>query len=79
MIIDERPLPKDAPEPYEPLKIILNHGIRKEFKTTTDVVTKVEPLNSKESDLLQVICVAMPIRTKSNLPDTSPPNSDCGT
>ncbi len=40
VIIDERPLPKDDPDPYTTLKIILNYGVRKEFQTTTDVVTK---------------------------------------
>ena len=59
VIIDERPLPRDAPDPYTPLKIILNHGIRQEFQATTDVVTKVEPLNSKQSDLLQAADVLM--------------------
>jgi hypothetical protein len=59
VIIDERPLPKKAPDPYTLLKIILNHGIRKEFQTSTDVVTEVEPLNSKQSDLLQAADVLM--------------------
>jgi hypothetical protein len=59
VIIDQRDLPRDNPDPYTPLKIILNHGIRKEFDTTTDVVTKVEPLNSKQSDLLQAADVLM--------------------
>jgi uncharacterized protein (TIGR03435 family) len=52
-------LPNDNTDPFTPLKIILNHGIRKEFQTTTDVVTKVEPLDSKKSDLLQAADVLM--------------------
>jgi hypothetical protein len=59
VIIDERALPADNPDPYTPLKIILNHGIRKEFKTTSDVVTRVEPLGSEKSDLLQAADVLM--------------------
>jgi hypothetical protein len=59
VIIDERPLPKDDPDPYTPLRIILNRGIRKQFHTTTDVVKNVEPLNSKQSDLLQAADVLM--------------------
>jgi hypothetical protein len=59
VIIDERPLPADNPDPYTPLKVILNHAIRRDFKGTTDIVTKVEPLDSKRSDLLQVADVLM--------------------
>lgn len=58
VIIDERDIP-GRKDPYTPLKIILNHGIRKTFQTTTDVVTKVEALNSKKSDLLQAADVLM--------------------
>jgi hypothetical protein len=56
VIIDERPVKGD---PYTPLKIILNHGIRKKFQATTDVVTKVESLGSERSDLLQAADVLM--------------------
>jgi hypothetical protein len=59
VIIDERTLPADNPDPYTALKIILNHGIRKKFQAATDVVTKVEPLASEKSDLLQVADVLM--------------------
>jgi hypothetical protein len=59
VIIDERYLYKDTTDPYTLLKILLNRGIRREFQTTTDVVTKVEPLNSKRSDLLQAADVLM--------------------
>ena len=59
VIIDDRTLPRDEQDPYTTLKIILNHGIRQEFQTTTDVVTKVEPLNSTQSDLLQAADVLM--------------------
>src|SRR3954471_20734049 len=56
VIIDERPVKGD---PYTPLKIILNHAIRRDFEATTDVVTRVDPLNSKQSDLLQAADVLM--------------------
>jgi hypothetical protein len=59
VIIDDRTLSKNTPDPYTPLKIILNRGIRKEFQLTTDVVTKVEPLGSDKSDLLQAADVLM--------------------
>jgi hypothetical protein len=56
VIIDERPVKGD---PYTVLKIVLNRGIRKEFKVTTDLVSRVEPLDSKKSDLLQLADVLM--------------------
>jgi hypothetical protein len=59
VIIDERPLPRDAGDPYTKLKFALNNGIRKELGATRDVVTKVHPLASEKSDLLQVADVLM--------------------
>src|ERR1044072_1342094 len=56
VIIDERQVKGD---PYTPLKIILNYGIRKQFNATTDVVTRIDPINSKESDILQAADVLM--------------------
>ncbi len=56
VIIDERPVKGD---PYTPLHIILNRGIRKEFGVDTDVVKRCEPLDSKKSDLLQAADVLM--------------------
>jgi hypothetical protein len=56
VIIDERKVKGD---PYTPLWIILNNGIRKEFGIDRDVVTKVEILDSKKSDLLQAADVLM--------------------
>lgn len=56
VIIDER---KAKGDPYTTLKIILNHAIRRDFKATTDVVTKVQALNSKQADLLQAADVLM--------------------
>jgi Protein of unknown function (DUF3800) len=56
VIIDERVIQGD---PYTPLKIILNYGIRKQFGVERDVVANVEPLDSKKSDLLQVADVLM--------------------
>jgi hypothetical protein len=56
VIIDERGIKGD---PYAKLKYALNNGIRKEFGVTRDVVTKVEPLDSMKSDLLQAADVLM--------------------
>jgi hypothetical protein len=56
VIIDERSVTGD---PYTTLKIILNHAMRRDFNATADVVTKVEPLGSKKSDLLQVADLLM--------------------
>ena len=56
VIIDERPVQGD---PYTPLRIILNRAIRRDYGATDDVVTRVEPLNSKNSDLLQTADVLM--------------------
>jgi hypothetical protein len=59
VIIDERDLPKDATDPYTPLKIMLNRAIRRDHNETRDVVTRVQPLNSKCADLLQAADVLM--------------------
>ena len=59
VIIDERDLPADAGDPYTQLKFTLNNGIRKEFGVERNVVTKVEPLDSTKSDLLQAADVLM--------------------
>lgn len=56
VLIDERPVKGD---PYAKLFYTLNNGIRKELNATRDVVTRVEPLNSKQSDLLQAADVLM--------------------
>jgi hypothetical protein len=56
VIIDERPVKGD---PYAVLKIILNNGIRKKFNISTDLVSRVEPLDSEQSDLLQLADVLM--------------------
>jgi hypothetical protein len=60
VIIDERGLPLGAGDPYTKLKFALNNGIRKELGATTrDVVSKVHPLGSEKSDLLQAADVLM--------------------
>jgi hypothetical protein len=59
VIIDERPLPKDSGDPYTKLYYALNNGIRKELNVDRDVVYKVHPLGSKESDILQAADVLM--------------------
>ena len=59
VIIDDRSLPKNAKDPFTKLKFALNNGIRKELGATRDVVTKVEPLGSEKSDLLQAADVLM--------------------
>jgi hypothetical protein len=59
VIIDDRNLPKNAKDPFTKLKFALNNGIRKELGATRDVVTKVEPLGSEQSDLLQAADVLM--------------------
>jgi hypothetical protein len=58
VIIDERQVKGD---PYIVLKTILNHGIRKHYKhaPSNDVVTRVEPIASHKSDLLQLADVLM--------------------
>lgn len=58
VIIDQRPVKGD---PYAALKVILNHGIRKEFQAApaADVVTRIEPFDSEKSDLLQLADVLM--------------------
>jgi hypothetical protein len=56
VIIDERPVKGD---PYTKLFYTLNNGIRKELNATRDVVTRVEPVNSKQADLLQAADVLM--------------------
>lgn len=60
VIIDDRNLPKNAKDPFTKLKFALNNGIRKELDATADdVVTEVTPLDSKQSDLLQVADLLM--------------------
>jgi hypothetical protein len=60
VIIDDRNLPKNAKDPFTKLKFALNNGIRKELDATAvDVVTEVKPLDSNQSDLLQVADVLM--------------------
>jgi hypothetical protein len=59
VIIDERPLPKNSADPYTKLYYALNNGIRKELNVDRDVVYKVHPLESKESDILQAADVLM--------------------
>jgi hypothetical protein len=60
VIIDERNLPKNVKDPFTQLRCTLNNGIRKELDATADdVVIEVKPLDSKESDLLQVADVLM--------------------
>jgi hypothetical protein len=59
VFIDERALPKGSDDPYEVLKIVLNHGIRKKFSETREVVARVEPLASMRSDLIQLGDVLM--------------------
>jgi hypothetical protein len=56
VFIDERTVNVD---PYVPLKIILNSGIRKHFKVSEDLVSRVEPIASEKSDLLQLADVLM--------------------
>jgi hypothetical protein len=60
VIIDNRSLPKNAKDPFTKLKFALNNGIRKELDATADdVVTEVRPLDSKQSDLLQIADLLM--------------------
>jgi hypothetical protein len=60
VIIDERPAQADSLTHLTRLKYMLNNGIRKELDATaTDVVTDVQTLNSKHSDLLQAADVLM--------------------
>jgi len=59
VIIDERSLPKDSGDPYKKLYYALNNGIRKELNVNRDFVSKVHPLGSKESDILQAADVLM--------------------
>jgi hypothetical protein len=60
VIIDDRNLPRNAKDPFTKLKFALNNGIRKELDATADdVVTEVKPLDSKQSDLLQVADLLM--------------------
>jgi hypothetical protein len=59
VIIDERPLPANSGDPYIKLYYALNNGIRKELNVNRDVVSKVHPLDSQESDILQAADVLM--------------------
>jgi hypothetical protein len=60
VIIDDRKLPRNAKDPFTKLKFALNNGIRKEIDPTADdVVTEVTPLDSRQSDLLQIADLLM--------------------
>jgi hypothetical protein len=59
VIIDERNVPTGSGDPYTKLYYALNNGIRKEMNVDRDVVYKVHPLGSKDSDILQAADVLM--------------------
>jgi len=56
VIIDDRDVRRDH---LSVLHIVLNHGIKKMFNVTNDLVKSVEPITSHESNILQVADVLM--------------------